>query len=60
MPGFNDLASLSPELAKEWHPTKNSISPDMVTVRSGISVWWKCKICFIVYLELLAIILRRY
>jgi hypothetical protein len=45
MPGFNDLASLSPELAKEWHPTKNSISPDMVTVRSGISVWWKCKIC---------------
>lgn len=23
LPGFNDLATLYPELAKQWHPTKN-------------------------------------
>lgn len=23
IPGVNDLATVNPELAKEWHPTKN-------------------------------------
>ncbi len=41
--GFNDLATVSPEIAAEWHPTKNgTISPQMVTVSSDKKVWWQC------------------
>ena len=37
------LLATYPELAKEWHPTKNlNIKPDMVTSRSGKKVWWQC------------------
>ncbi|MBN1697118.1 MAG: zinc-ribbon domain-containing protein [Spirochaetales bacterium] len=33
-----------PELAKEWHPTKNGkLTPDKVTIYSARRVWWKCK-----------------
>ena len=29
--GYNDLLSIDPELASEWHPTKNGeLKPDMV------------------------------
>ena len=45
LPGVNDLATTNPELAKEWHPTKNgSLSPKMVTEKSSRKVWWlgKC------------------
>lgn len=48
--GINDLATANPELAKQWHPTKNiglknkyghDIStPDKVTISSGQKVWW--------------------
>jgi cytochrome c-type biogenesis protein CcmH/NrfF len=39
----NCLATLNPELAKEWHPTKNGeLTPDDVTESSGKRVWWKC------------------
>jgi SAM-dependent methyltransferase len=32
-----------PELAAEWHPTKNGILlPDSVTGKSSKRVWWKC------------------
>lgn len=42
--GFNDLATTHPELAKEWHPTKNEpLTPDQITYGSGKKVWWKCK-----------------
>jgi hypothetical protein len=42
--GFgNDLESISPELAKEWHPTKNNgLLPNMVTPKSPKSAWWMC------------------
>ena len=41
--GKTDLATLNPQLAKEWHPTKNGdLTPDQVTVRSGKRVWWLC------------------
>jgi len=41
--GESDLATRDPELAKEWHPTKNGIlKPDAVTIRSGKKVWWIC------------------
>ncbi|MFH6770042.1 zinc-ribbon domain-containing protein [Gaetbulibacter aquiaggeris] len=39
----NCLATLKPELAKEWHPTKNGdLTPNDITVSSGKKVWWKC------------------
>lgn len=41
--GFNDLASLEPELAKEWHPSLNgNLKPNQVLVGSGKKVWWQC------------------
>ena len=39
--GFNDLATVNPELAKEWHPTKNgALKPEDVTVSTCQKVWW--------------------
>ena len=39
----NCLATLNPNLTKEWHPTKNdSLSAFDVTLKSGKKVWWKC------------------
>ncbi len=39
--GFNDLASTYPELAKEWHPTKNgNLKPTDVMPFSTQKVWW--------------------
>lgn len=41
--GFNDLASQLPELAAQWHPTKNGeLSPDKVHNGARESVWWQC------------------
>lgn len=41
--GFNDLATTDPEIAKEWHPTKNnSLKPLSVTRGSAKKVWWEC------------------
>ena len=38
------LAYKFPELAKEWHPTKNGdLTPHDVTYGSNKKVWWKCK-----------------
>ena len=43
--GINDLATTNPELAKEWHPTKNGIlTPYQVSRRSGRKVWWLCPV----------------
>ena len=39
------LAYRFPELAKEWHPTKNGVlTPSDITYGSKQIVWWKCKI----------------
>jgi len=39
----NSLASLYPNLAAQWHPTKNgSLTPDQVVARSHKKYWWKC------------------
>ena len=40
--GFNDLATLAPLLAEEWHPSKNDFGPGVVSPRSRKKVWWKC------------------
>ena len=40
----NCLATVNPELAKEWHPVKNgNLTPKEVTCGSGKKVWWICK-----------------
>lgn len=42
--GKNDLATVYPQLAHEWHPTKNySLSPSQVGAGSREKVWWMCK-----------------
>ena len=40
--GQNDLATVNPDLAAEWHPTKNNcLLPTQVTAGSNRKVWWK-------------------
>ena len=42
--GENDLATINPELAKEWNADKNGdLKPEDYTPGSGKKVWWKCK-----------------
>ena len=41
MAGINDLATLNPEIAAEWHPTKNAdLAPTKVSLKSSKRVWW--------------------
>lgn len=41
--GFNDLPSVCPVIAAEWHPTKNDRQVLSVTAGSGYRAWWKCE-----------------
>lgn len=44
--GFNDLTTTHPDIAKEWHPTKNSaLTPQEVSPGSGRKVWWLSEDC---------------
>lgn len=46
LPGVNDLATMNPILATEWHPVKNgSLRPDMVMEKADKKVWWLCSVC---------------
>ena len=39
----NNLRVLYPELARQWHPTKNgALIPDSIFGKSHKRVWWKC------------------
>ena len=39
----HSLQTLFPEMAKQWHPTKNSgLTPDEVAAGSNKNVWWLC------------------
>ena len=41
----NCLAIIYPELAQQWHPTKNGdLTPFDVLSRSGKKIWWKCSV----------------
>ena len=43
VPGKNDLATTHPQLAKEWHPTKNGdLKPQDVMYGQARKVWWIC------------------
>lgn len=38
-----DLATLHPELAAMWHPTKNgNVTPSDVGANSAFKAWWRC------------------
>lgn len=41
--GYNDLETVSPEIAAEWHPTKNGdVTPKNVVTNSNKKFWWQC------------------
>jgi hypothetical protein len=38
------LSTTHPQIAKEWHPTKNGgLRPEEVTYGSELKVWWQCQ-----------------
>jgi len=39
----NSLATINPELAKEWHPTKNKKTFNEITSGSNLYAWWICE-----------------
>jgi hypothetical protein len=40
----NNIKITNPQLAAEWHPTKNnSLTPNDVTIGMTQKVWWKCE-----------------
>ena len=46
IPGINDLATLYPDLEKEWDYEKNgTLDPRNLLPHSNRSVWWKCSKC---------------
>ena len=39
--GFNDLSTINPKVASQWHPTKNgNLKPTQVPANSNKKVWW--------------------
>ena len=39
----NNLLYCYPEIAKEWHPTKNGkLTPELIMPKYGKKVWWLC------------------
>jgi hypothetical protein len=41
--GYNDLATTSPNIAAEWHPSRNHpLKPTELTAGSNSKVWWMC------------------
>lgn len=46
LPGLNDLATVNPVLAAEWHPTKNgTITPEQTLPAVKARYWWLCPDC---------------
>ena len=44
LPGYNDLATLYPHVASQWHPTLNRpLTPDHILPGSRRKVWWQSK-----------------
>ena len=42
--GFNDLQTKYPDIAMEWHPTKNgNMLPSDLAAHSSHKIWWQCK-----------------
>ena len=43
--GFNDLATLLPDIVAEWSDRNYPLLPTQVTVFANRKAWWKCKDC---------------
>lgn len=43
--GFNDLMTTNPDICREWHYTKNEITPYDVSKGSTQKVWWIYPYC---------------
>jgi hypothetical protein len=44
--GFNDLPTVNPKLAQEWHPTWNGkLTPQMFSATTALKVYWLCPKC---------------
>lgn len=42
--GKTDLESAYPEVAKEWHPTRNgNLKPSKISAKSNKYAWWQCE-----------------
>ena len=42
--GYNDLATRFPDVAAQWHPTRNGdLTPDQVLAGARAKVWWRCQ-----------------
>lgn len=42
--GVNDIATVRPELVKDWHSERNApLTPSDITRSSAAKVWWKCE-----------------
>ena len=42
----NSLVDKFPEIAAEWHPTKNGdLTPENFSIGSNIKAWWLCPVC---------------
>ncbi|MFI5998280.1 zinc-ribbon domain-containing protein [Streptomyces sp. NPDC051362] len=39
----NDLATRHPEIAAQWHPTRNNhLTPDQIPYGARRNIWWRC------------------
>lgn len=45
VPHINSLAKSNPNLASEWHPTKNAKTPYDYLAGANFNAWWLCKTC---------------
>lgn len=43
--GWNDLATLYPNIIKEWNYDKNIISPNKIRPNTNKKYWWTCSTC---------------
>lgn len=44
VPGENDLATVCPDLVKQWHPAKNgTLAPADLFAGTQRKVWWRCE-----------------
>ena len=42
--GYNDLSTTNPEIAAQWHPTKNQpLKPTEVVAGTSKKIWWACE-----------------
>lgn len=39
----NSVAAMYPDVAKEWHPTRNTMTADDYVKGANVKVWWKCR-----------------